>query len=161
MSDTRIAFLDTLVAEFSVYAQQLKQAHWNFTGPNFIEMHSFFGEKYDESVAWVDLLAEQERKLGAFPTGTLAKYLLVSGIKEEESTNPEQLTAIILRSSMVLCSHLDKAIKGTNDDLVTQNLFIEIKASIDKTIWFLKSLCPCNSLDLQDKSIEWKASSER
>lgn len=154
MSDTRIAYLDTLLAEFSVYAQQLKQAHWNFTGPTFIEMHSFFGDKYSEAIEWVDLLAEQERKLGTYPTATLAKYLLVSGIKEEETTNPEALTAIILRSSMVLCSHLDKAIKGTTDDLVTQNLFIEIKASIDKTIWFLKSICPCNSLDLQDNSIE-------
>lgn len=161
MSDTRIAFLDTLLAELSVYAQQLKQAHWNFTGPNFIEMHWFFGDKYDESVSWIDSLAEQERKLGEFPTGVLAKYLLVSGIKEEESTDPNQLTAMILRSSLILCSHLDKAIKGTNDDLVTQTLFIEIKASIDKTIWFLKSICPCNSIDLQDKSIEWKASSER
>lgn len=154
MSDTRIAYLDTLLAEFSVYAQQLKQAHWNFTGPTFIEMHSFFGDKYSEAIKWVDLLAEQERKLGTYPTATLAKYLLVSGIKEEETTNPEALTAIILRSSMVLCSHLEKAIKGTTDDLVTQNLFIEIKASIDKTIWFLKSICPCNSLDLQDNSIE-------
>ena len=161
MSDTRIAFLDTLLAEFSVYAQQLKQAHWNFTGPNFIEMHWFFWDKYDEAIGWVDLLAEQERKLGQFPTGVLSRYILISGIKEEETTVPEQLTAMILRSSQVLCSHLDKAIKGTNDDLVTQNLFIEIKASIDKTIWFLKSICPCNSIDLQDKSIEWKASSER
>lgn len=100
------------------------------------------------------MLAEQERKLGQFPTGVLSRYLLVSGIKEEETTVPEQLTAMILRSSQILCSHLDKAIKGTNDDLVTQNLFIEIKASIDKTIWFLKSICPCNSIDLQDKSIE-------
>lgn len=79
---------------------------------------------------------------------------MVSGIKEEETKNPEQLTAIILRSSQILCSHLDKAIKGTTDDLVTQNLFIEIKASIDKSIWFLKSLCSCESIDLQEKSIE-------
>lgn len=161
MSDTRIAFLDTLLAEYSVYAQQLKQAHWNFTGPNFIDLHWFFGDTYNEAISWVDLLAEQERKLGAFPTGVLSKYLLMSGIKEEESTNPDQLIAIILRSSQTLCSHLDKAIRGTTNDLVTQNLFIEIKASIDKTIWFLKSICPCNSIDLQDKSIEWKASSER
>jgi len=161
MSDTRIAFLDTLLAEFTVYAQQLRQAHWNFTGPNFIDVHTFLWDKYSETSDWIDSLAEQERKLGQFPTGTLAKYLLISNIKEEESTNPEQLITIVLRSSLILCSHLDKAIKGTTDDLVTQNLFIEIKASIDKTIWFLKSLYPCNSLDLQDKSIEWKTSSER
>lgn len=161
MPDTRIAYLDALLAEFNVYAQQLKQAHWNFTGPNFIEMHTFFGDKYSEVIDWIDLLAEQERKIWTFPTGTLSKYLQISKIKEEESTNPDQLTAIILRSSLVLCNHLEKAIMGTQNDLVTQNLFIEIKAWIDKSIWFLKSICTCNSLDIQDNSIEWKASSER
>lgn len=126
-----------------------------------MQLHSFFWEKYGEASDWIDNLAEQERKLGHFPTWTLGRYLMVSGIKEEETKNPEQLTAIILRSSQILCSHLDKAIKGTTDDLVTQNLFIEIKASIDKSIWFLKSLCSCESIDLQEKSIEWKPSSER
>jgi len=161
MSDNRIAFLNTLLAEFTVYAQQLRQAHWNFTGQNFIDVHTFLWDKYSEASAWIDDLAEQQRKLGAFPTWVLSKYLQISVIKEEESTNPDQLLNIVLRSSQILCSHLDKAIKGTSNDLVTQNLFIEIKASIDKSVWFLKSICDCNSLDLQDKSIEWKASSER
>ncbi len=63
MADTRTLFLNALVAEFTVYAQQLKMAHWNITGPNFIELHTFFGDKYAEAVESIDSLAEQVRKI--------------------------------------------------------------------------------------------------
>lgn len=162
MADTRTLFLNALVAEFTVYAQQLKMAHWNITGPNFIELHTFFWDKYEEAIDSIDSLAEQVRKIGGFPDGTLTKYLSVSKIKEQESTNPEEILQIILRSAQRLDSNLDKAIRGTTMDLVTQNLFIEIKALMDKDIWFLKSMCPCNnSIDLEIKSVEWSPSSER
>ena len=98
---------------------------------------------YSTASSDIDALAEQIRKLGQFPQGTLQGYLQVSLIKEKETTNPEELISIILTSAQRMCSNLAKAIQGTNDDLVTQNLFIEIKALMDKNIWFLKSICPC------------------
>ncbi len=110
---------------------------------------------YSDISEQIDAIAEQVRKLGHFPAGTLQGYVQVSLIKEEESTHPEELIAIILRSAQRLCSNLDKAIRGTNEDLVTQNLFIENKALIDKNIWFLNSLCPCQkTIDLQINSVE-------
>lgn len=162
MSDTRILYLNALVAEFTVYAQQLKMAHWNITGPNFIQMHEFFWSKYEEAIDAIDNLAEQIRKIGWFPDSTLAKYLSVSKITEQESQNPDEILAIILRSAQRLDSNLDKAIRGTTMDLVTQNLFIEIKALMDKDIWFMKSMCNCNkTVDIEIKSVEWDVSSER
>lgn len=154
-----VAFLNTLLAEYTVFAQQLRMAHWNITGSNFIDLHWLFWDMYSTASSDIDALAEQIRKLGQFPQATLQGYLQVSLIKEKETTNPEELISIILTSAQRMCSNLAKAIQGTNDDLVTQNLFIEIKALMDKNIWFLKSICPCwktldKSIDLEIKSVE-------
>ena len=152
-SDTRIQFLNTLVAEFSVYAQQLKMAHWNITGTNFIEIHTFFWDKYSEAVGFIDSLAEQVRKIWDFPEASFSKYLEMSALKETITTNPSEIKNTIMGHIQKLQKHLETAIKGTPHDLVTQNLFIDCKASIDKDLWFIKSMCE-NSLDISVKSVQ-------
>src|SRR5947209_1374797 len=49
---------------------QLKQAHWNVKGPNFIGLHELFDD-IDESVeGYVDLIAERIVQLGGIAEGT-------------------------------------------------------------------------------------------
>src|ERR1041385_9522593 len=49
---------------------QMKQAHWNVKGPNFIGLHELFDE-IDEAVEeYVDLIAERIVQLGGIAEGT-------------------------------------------------------------------------------------------
>src|SRR5665213_2408960 len=49
---------------------QMKQAHWNVKGPNFIALHELF-DQVDEGVeAYVDLIAERIVQLGGIAVGT-------------------------------------------------------------------------------------------
>src|SRR5689334_24747584 len=50
---------------------QMKQAHWNVKGPNFIGLHELF-DKIDEAVeSYVDLIAERIVQLGGIAEATV------------------------------------------------------------------------------------------
>src|ERR1039458_3882759 len=49
---------------------QMKQAHWNVKGPNFIGLHELF-DKVNEAVeSYVDMIAERIVQLGGIAEGT-------------------------------------------------------------------------------------------
>ena len=60
---------------------QIKQAHWNVRGPNFIAIHKLFDEVADTALEASDLLAERAAGLGGTAEGTVqvatAKSFLV------------------------------------------------------------------------------------
>lgn len=59
--------------------------HWNVTGPNFNEMHAFFGGIYAELWAAVDLIAEQIRTLDAYAPGSFSRYSQLATVQDETS----------------------------------------------------------------------------
>ena len=50
---------------------QLKQAHWNVKGPNFIGLHKLFDDIYEAVGDYVDLVAERIVQLGGVAEGTV------------------------------------------------------------------------------------------
>lgn len=59
--------------------------HWNVTGPNFSEMHAFFGTIYEELWGAVDVIAEQIRTIDAYAPGSFTRYLQLATVKDETS----------------------------------------------------------------------------
>src|SRR5581483_9893310 len=49
---------------------QMKQAHWNVKGPNFIALHKLFDEVDEAVESYVDLIAERVVQLGGIAEGT-------------------------------------------------------------------------------------------
>jgi starvation-inducible DNA-binding protein len=49
---------------------QVKQAHWNVKGLNFLQLHELFDELAGELEEFVDLVAERITALGATALGT-------------------------------------------------------------------------------------------
>jgi starvation-inducible DNA-binding protein len=60
--------------------------HWNVTGPNFNELHAFFGGIYEELWAAVDLIAEQIRTLDAYAPGSFERFGQLATVKDELSS---------------------------------------------------------------------------
>ena len=67
---------------FAMYARA-HFYHWNVTGPNFSEYHSFLGGLWEETFAAVDLIAEGIRTLDAFAPGSFTRYKELSTIEDE------------------------------------------------------------------------------
>src|SRR5579883_1360642 len=51
---------------------QVKQAHWNVKGPNFIALHELFDKISDTMLEQIDAIAERITSLGGTAEGTVA-----------------------------------------------------------------------------------------
>ena len=74
--------LNTLLANYSVFYQNTRGAHWNIKGDQFFTLHPKFEELYDNLVLKIDEIAERILTLGATPNHNYSDYLKLSQIKE-------------------------------------------------------------------------------
>src|SRR5256885_13589517 len=65
-----IDLLNERLADAIDLQTQMKQAHWNVKGPQFIALHKLFDEIYGAVEDYVDLLAERIVQLGGVAEGT-------------------------------------------------------------------------------------------
>jgi starvation-inducible DNA-binding protein len=77
--------MKTVLATTYTFAIKAQQFHWNVTGPNFGELHEFFGNIYEESFGAIDTAAEIIRALGAFAPGSLQEFADETMIDDEEA----------------------------------------------------------------------------
>ncbi|HWC59865.1 MAG TPA: DNA starvation/stationary phase protection protein Dps, partial [Verrucomicrobiae bacterium] len=77
-----IALVNRRLADVIDLQLQLKQAHWNVKGPNFIGLHELF-DKIAESVEdYVDMVAERIVQLGGIAEGTVRTAAVRSQLEE-------------------------------------------------------------------------------
>src|SRR6476619_3798249 len=65
-----IPLLNQRLADVLDLQLQLKQAHWNVKGPNFIALHELFDEVAEDVEDYVDTIAERIVQLGGIAEGT-------------------------------------------------------------------------------------------
>lgn len=73
--------------------------HWNVECKNFIEMHEFFGDYYDDVYGSVDKLAEEMRTLGAYAPCSLTELYNFKTIVEDTS-KPETVETMLVYLTM-------------------------------------------------------------
>jgi len=138
-----IDLLNERLADAIDLQTQMKQAHWNVKGPQFIALHKLFDE-IDEAVEeYVDLLAERVVQLGGIAEGT-------ARIAAERSELPEYPPTIatgeehVWAVSNALASfgtRIRRAIDETGDldDSDSADICTEISRGVDKWLWFVEA----------------------
>ncbi len=58
--------LNTLLADYHIYYQKLRNFHWNVVGKHFFDLHQKFEEMYDDDKIKVDEIAERILTLRLF-----------------------------------------------------------------------------------------------
>ena len=95
--------LNILLANYSVFYQNTRGAHWNIKGDQFFVLHPKFEELYDNLVLKIDEIAERILTLGHVPNHNYSDYLKVSTIKEsKEVHNGKKCIEDILNSFKVV-----------------------------------------------------------
>ena len=131
-----------LAAAIDLHAQ-LKQAHWNVRGPNFIAIHELFDKAAAEAESYSDLLAERAGGLGGLAQGTvqlaaersfLVPYAL--GIADEQQ-HVFAVSAALAAFGQSAREAIDLA--ATLGDMDTADLFTEISRGVDQLLWFVES----------------------
>jgi starvation-inducible DNA-binding protein len=118
---------------------QVKQAHWNVKGPNFIALHELFDEIGEAVEGAVDDLAERTTTLGGTAEGTspvVAKRTSLKAYPLGITSGPDHLNALAVALS-TFGRLTREAIDACDDagDKVTADLFNEITGEIDKQLW--------------------------
>ena len=122
---------------------QMKQAHWNVKGPNFISLHQLF-DQVDEAVeSYVDLIAERVVQLGGVAEGTVRMSAARSRLVEYPmgiSEGPAHVEAVA-RALSTFAHEVRNMIDEADelDDAVTADLFTEVARGADKWLWFVES----------------------
>lgn len=74
--------LNVLLANYSLFYQNMRGFHWNIKGDKFFELHVKFEELYNDLFLKVDEVAERILTLGAAPEHNYSQYNKISVIIE-------------------------------------------------------------------------------
>lgn len=122
---------------------QIKQAHWNVKGSDFIQLHELFDELASEVLEHVDLVAERATSLGGQAYGTArvaAQQSLLPEYPLDTTAGAKHLVALSDRYA-IYAKHLREAITKTADlgDQSTSDVYTELSRAADKRLWFLEA----------------------
>jgi starvation-inducible DNA-binding protein len=141
--DQLVQLLNARLADtFDLYSQ-LKQAHWNVKGSDFIQLHLLYDEIAASVLEYVDTVAERATALGGLALGTARLAAANSSLDEyplDAVPGMDTVDAIADRLGAYGASTraaIEAALEL--DDQGTADLFIEISRAIDKHLWFVEA----------------------
>lgn len=136
--------LNQYLSNLAVINFKLHNLHWNVTGINFAQIHSFTESLYNEAFENFDGVAEQIKMKGEMPLSTLSEYLKHASIvelKPKAFSASEVLGILISDLEHLSAQALEiRSLSNELDDFSTANLLEDHIASYEKHLWFLKSM---------------------
>jgi starvation-inducible DNA-binding protein len=132
--------LNTLLADYHIYYQNLRNFHWNILGENFFELHEKFEELYTDARIKIDELAERILTLRYHPLSNLKDYLKKATIEEVSAKQTDkQMVLAILGNHSILLKQMSKVIEKaeqTNDEGTIDLIGAYIR-ELEKSSWML------------------------
>jgi starvation-inducible DNA-binding protein len=122
---------------------QMKQAHWNVKGPNFIGLHELFDKVAEAVENYVDQIAERIIQLGGVAEGTVRMAAARSRLTEYSPEIADGMAHVegVARALSTFGKEARDTIDEANglDDADTADLFTEVSRGIDKWLWFVEA----------------------
>jgi starvation-inducible DNA-binding protein len=119
-----------------------KQAHWNIVGPRFRSIHLQLDEVVAAARSYADTVAERAAALGISPDGrvaTVAETGSVADPKEGWLQDTEVVSLLVEALEETVVRLRDRIAATEESDLVTQDLLIQITASLEKQRWMFQA----------------------
>ncbi|PCI35574.1 MAG: DNA starvation/stationary phase protection protein [Flavobacteriaceae bacterium] len=132
--------LNSLLANFQIYYQNLRGLHWNIKGKSFFELHVKFEELYTDSQEKVDMIAERILTLGAVPLHSFEDYLKEAKIPVGKNVSKDTEAVELVLSSLSELLKIERELLEESDnaqDEGTNSMMSDFIAEQEKTIWML------------------------
>jgi starvation-inducible DNA-binding protein len=138
-----VELLNQQLADVFDLRSQVKYAHWNVKGEEFISLHKLFDELATELDGHTDEIAERATALGGTAYGTVRQSASRSRVPEYPTDvigSLDHVRALVERYAVV-ANGVRKAIDDADGlgDKDTADLFTEISRGLDKNLWFLEA----------------------
>lgn len=137
-SEELAGLLNDLLANYSVFYQNVRGYHWNIKGPKFFELHVKFEELYNDLFLKIDEIAERILTLGHAPQHAFSGYASLSQIQESsEVSNGTKAVEDLIRSLQVLLIKQRAILKlsGDIDDEGTNAQMSDYIREQEKLVW--------------------------
>ena len=137
------ALLNLRLADAIDLQMQLKQAHWNVKGPNFISLHELFDKVAAAVELYGDTIAERIVQLGGIAEGTVRVVGMRSRLEEypltigEGTAHVRAVAAAIAKFGSEIRGSISEATQLKDDG--TADIFTEVSRGIDKWLWFVEA----------------------
>ena len=138
-----IELLNARLADAIDLQTQMKQAHWNVKGPNFLSLHELFDKINEDVEDYVDLIAERAVQLGGIALGTARSIVQRSQQREyplQIASGRDHVDAV--SSALATFGKAVRAAIDASDELKdkdTADLFTEVSRGTDKWLWFVEA----------------------
>ena len=138
-----VSSLNNQLADWNILFTKLHNYHWYVKGPHFFTLHEKFEELYNEAAEHIDELAERLLALKGKPVASMKVYLETTTLKEAEGEQEaEDMVRSLVADFDTLSSELKEDIETLEDDAddeATADMLIEIRQSVEKHNWMLRS----------------------
>ncbi|SDF10520.1 starvation-inducible DNA-binding protein [Cellulophaga baltica] len=134
--------LNTLLANFQRYYQNLRGIHWNIKGKRFFDLHIKFEELYTDANEKVDMIAERILTLGGLPLHTFEDYIANSTIEVGKNIHKDEAAIHLIVDSLSKLLVIERKILNTSgdaDDEGTNSMMSDFIAEQEKTVWMMKA----------------------
>jgi starvation-inducible DNA-binding protein len=138
----RAVFAPLLLDAVDLFTQ-IKQAHWNVKGPNFIALHELFDTIAEASEEWGDEIAERVMQLGGTALGTARIVAKGTTLPEYPAKavrgheHVEAMSAALAAFGKRVRAAIDEC--ATLGDADSADICTEISRAVDKQLWFVES----------------------
>lgn len=142
--EKKLTLLNKFVADLAVMNIKLHNLHWNVSGMNFMEIHHYTEDLYNDLFAKYDDVAEHIRIFGDYPLASMKQYLAHTGIEEIETSqiNDRQVLQILINDLTYLRQQAleIRNLADQEDSFTTVALFEDYVADFDKRLWMLQAM---------------------
>ncbi len=144
--DVRVKLVDLLnrqLADTTDLFTQVKYAHWNVKGSDFIQLHLLFDDIAGHVLEFSDLIAERATTLGGTANGTVRQAASASTLTEYPTAAVKGMAAVKAVADRVAhyAASTRRAMEESDDlgDTSTSDLFTEVSRQTDRDLWFLEA----------------------
>ncbi len=132
--------LQQYLANLGVLIVKFHNIHWNVVGKQFVRIHNFTEEIYDQFFEDFDAVAELLKMKNVMPLSTMAEYLENASVKEVKAKDFSVKEALeIALADMETMKAMATEIRNLADDegdFETVAMFEDYVAFFSKNIWF-------------------------
>jgi starvation-inducible DNA-binding protein len=138
-----IALLNARLADtFDLYSQ-LKQAHWNVKGSDFIQLHLLYDDVAESVLEYVDTIAERATSLGGLALGTARMAAEATTLDDYpiDAIDGMETVSVVADRLAAYGASVREGIDAATElgDMDTADLFTEVSRAIDKHLWFVEA----------------------
>ena len=134
--------LNTLLANFQLYYQNLRGIHWNIKGKAFFNLHVKFEELYNDANIKVDEIAERILTLGETPLHTFDDYTNYGKVPVGKNISEDSKAVKLIVDSLTELLKIERDILNKSDeadDEGTNAMMSDFISQQEKTVWMMKA----------------------